>query len=253
MKFLVFVTALLLLACAEKPSSTAVAPSPVVSVVFLDKSGSMALPAEGRQKYEAALKTLVRENLQRTGDRLELYYLHENPAGGRVGTYRITAQLTAADTLNGSPTDAEAARNTYALAVQQEQQRCLRECVAHLSQTNSGESRKGTAVLASVSVLLELAAKAPSPSRVRACYLSDMIESGTGRDFHRQPPPDAPTAISWAKADAATLAKPATPLERVQLVLPFSPTASSRENNPQVRQYWQTLFNELGVGEVVFE
>jgi hypothetical protein len=84
---------------------------------------------------------------------------------------------------------------------------------------------------------------------VKVYYFSDMIESVKGsdrRDFHIKPPKDDSQAEQEAKADIKKLEKYAIGSPQVTIVSPFEPTASTKENNPHVTHYWQTLFQELG-------
>jgi hypothetical protein len=75
-----------------------------------------------------------------------------------------------------------------------------------------------------------------------------MIESVRGagrRDFHTSPPATDAQAEDWARADVKQLEQHTIGNPQVTIVSPFEPTASSRENNPHVTHYWQTLFQEL--------
>jgi hypothetical protein len=83
---------------------------------------------------------------------------------------------------------------------------------------------------------------------VRVYYFSDMIESVKGvnrRDFHIHPPTNDAQAEEWAKADLKQVEKYAIGSPSVTIISPFEPTASTKENNPSVTYYWQTLFQEL--------
>ena len=80
-----------------------------------------------------------------------------------------------------------------------------------------------------------------------------MIESMRGaerRDFHKQGPQNNDQAQEWAKTDAQKLKENNLNAAQIKILLPFEPTASTRENNPTVTLYWKTLFQELGAGNI---
>jgi hypothetical protein len=220
----------------------------VASVVFFDKSLSVN-PSDAfiRQKYQQALTKLIADNITQKGDRLEVYFIHDNTAKGKA--LERVAQSEKEDVSSANQTDAEAAQTSFEVSLQKEQQKFLREAYTLLVTPNASRSNRYTDILASLPILDRLAER---NLQVRAYYFSDMVESMPGanqRDFQQTPPRSTEQAETWAKQDAERL-KPALPhLATVEtyLVLPFAPTASSKLNNPHVTEYWETLFRELGV------
>ena len=115
-----------------------------------------------------------------------------------------------------------------------------------LNQQNTGASNLSTDIWASLPVI---AKAGEAGSQVKVYYFSDMIESVKGanrRDFHTNPPISDEQAEADAKTDMKKLQQYAIGSPQVTIVSPFEPTASTKENNPHVTHYWQTLFQELG-------
>ena len=245
--------------CGHDTSQTeqaTAAPTPVHSLVFLDKSVSVHTEKDFvRQKYEKALADLIEQNIRGEGDRLSLYFVHENTTKAKALELRSTAHREEASAMNA--TDAEAAQTEFEVVLQKERQRFLQQALAQLALTNHQESRQTTDLWASLEVISKVA-KADESTRVY--YFSDMVESVKAvgrRDFHLHPPASAEEAERWAKADAPVLKKQIGParLQTVQIamVLPFEPTSSTKQNNPTVTHYWETLFELLGVEKALEE
>ncbi|MCY7351774.1 MAG: hypothetical protein LH606_14100 [Cytophagaceae bacterium] len=220
------------------------------SLVLLDKSVSInANDPYIRQKYQQALATLISENIKRKGDRLDVYFIHDNTAKAKA--LERVCQSEKEDVSSANQTDAEAAETSFAVSLQKEQAKFQREATAQLAAPNPSSSNRYTDILASLPVANRLAERG---FRVKTYYFSDMIESMRGtnrRDFHTAPPASSAQAESWARQDAERL-KPTLPkLTEVEFytILPFQPTASSKTNNPNITLYWETLLRELGVSK----
>lgn len=231
-----------LLSTEEK---TSVPDAPVHTLVFLDKTQSVNVnEAFVQQKYRQALNDLVERNMANKGDRLEIYFIHENTAKARALSLVVNSEKEAIE--NANPTDREASETAFQMSLQREKGIFLRQAMAKLNQQNTGTSNQATDIWASLPIIAKAAADG---ALVRVYYFSDMIESVKGsdrRDFHRQPPTDDAEAEAWAKADAKKMAQYALSSPEVTVISPFEPTASTKENNPHVTRYWQVLFEELG-------
>eukprot|EP01034_Spumella_vulgaris_P025041 gene25041-31451_t len=57
-------------------------------------------------------------------------------------------------------------------------------------------------------------------------------------------------AEEWAKADAENYKLYNLTNAQISIILPFSPNSSSKENNPNVTDYWKVYFETLGVSGV---
>ena len=239
--------------CSERSDQTK-ANTPIHTLIFMDKSLSLNTnQAYAAQKYDGVLNAIVANNIRATGDRITVYFIHENTAKARALSLVVRSEMD--DVGNASPTDAETAEMTFELSIQREKTRFKKQLQSKLAQINKALSNQRTDVLASIPLIADAGADGQA---VKVYYLSDMVESmvspGDGsvtrRDFHKNPPANEAQADEWAKNDAklfdaATLGSP-----QIYVALPFEPTASRRVNNPLITRYWQTMFGALGVEEV---
>lgn len=250
MKLVTVLCCLLLLcaACSSEKAKTA-PDAPTYTLIFMDKSVSVnANRTFINQKYQQAINDLVEQHVKRKGDKLEVYFIHENTAKARALTLTTRAEVD--DVRSASPTDREAAQTAFDLALQREKAVFKRQIDAKLAQQNTAASNQKTDIWASLPVI---AKAAESGATVNVYYLSDMIESASGpgrRDFGKQPPAGQAEAAEWAKIDAEQLKQYVIGSPAITMILPFEPTSSVKENNPAVTHYWQTLFGELGATQV---
>ncbi|CAG5011908.1 hypothetical protein DYBT9275_05052 [Dyadobacter sp. CECT 9275] len=238
--------ATLLFACgSEKEKPQAVPDAPVYTLVFLDKTQSVNVnKVYVGQKYRQVLTDIVENNMKNKGDKLEVYFIHENTSKARALSLTVRSEM---DNLEGAnATDKEGIETAFQLSLQKEKSIFLRQAMIKLNQQNTGASNQSTDIWASLPVI----AKAnESGAQVKVYYFSDMIESVKGadrRDFHISAPSNDEQAEQEAKADSKKLEQYVIGSPEVTIVSPFEPTASSKENNPHVTHYWQTLFQELG-------
>ena len=239
---------ILLAACSAKKDRPVATDEPSYTVFFIDKSLSNqpgGVKSEAHTTYERAVREAIDQNVHQKGDRVAVYFVHDNTAKARA--LSLTARTPLPDLEGASPTDRDAAQTDYELQLTREQASLQRQVLAKLDQPNAGHSNQHTDLWGSLDVL----AQANESGRtVRAYYLSDMVESMTGpgrRDFHKTPPATTAQADEWAKTDSKLLgAQYAIGSPRIRLVLPFSATASAQENKPTITRYWHTLFEALG-------
>ena len=241
---------LLLSACSSDGDKTKVSTNePIYTLIFLDKTRSVNVNnAFVARKYQQALSEIIDQNIRQKGDKLEVYFIHENTSKARALT--ITARTEMEDVEAASATDREAAETEFDLTLNREKAQIRQRVFQQLGAQNTGASNQETDIWASLPVI----AKAnESGATVSVYYLSDMIESVKGptrRDFHVKPPKDNAQADEWAKADAGQLKRYTIGSPTITMILPFEPNASVKQNNPAVTQYWQTLFSDLGAGTV---
>jgi len=256
--FYVYLIGLLLLAgCGESETKTP-PPTPIQNIVFLDKSTSAGggFTEFALQKYNRALKDMVANNIRGKGDRLDIYYIHENTSKAEAFSGTSKAAISE-DTTDISPTDKEAIRNDFDLTLRKERTEFQNQALRHLLAENATATNQQTDIWATLEVIKRIADTA---SIVKVYYLSDMIESAKGtnrRDFHINPPKSREQALEWARTDVNLLKKDyqSIPFDKITiyLVLPFEPTSTSRENNPNVTYYWEELFSLLGYKKRVEE
>ncbi|WP_338874434.1 hypothetical protein WBJ53_02330 [Spirosoma sp. SC4-14] len=239
-----------LLACSGDSDKASVnTEGPIYTLIFLDKTRSVNTnKAFVAQKYQQAITDIIEQNIRQKGDRLDVYFIHENTSKARA--LNITVRSEMDDVSAASPTDRETAETEFAMSLTREKTQIRQRVLQQLVAQNTGSSNRETDIWASLPVM----AKAnETGATVKVYYLSDMIESVKGpgrRDFQITPPKDNAQAEQWAKADAEQLKKYQIGSPDITMILPFEPNASVKENNPAITQYWQTLFSELGVGTV---
>lgn len=246
---LLFLALIALVACSSDKDKPQKVDEPIYTLIFLDKTRSVNVDASFvRQKYQRALTSIIEENIRQKGDKLAVYFIHENTAKARA--LNLTARTEMEDVSAASPTDREAAETEFGLALNREKATIRQRVLQQLVAQNTGASNQQTDIWASLPVIEQAN---ETGATVKVYYLSDMVESVKGldrRDFHVRPPTGNAQADEWAKTDAKQLKRYTLGSPNITLILPFKPDASVRENNPAVTQYWQTLFTELGVGIV---
>ncbi|WP_228713476.1 hypothetical protein [Arundinibacter roseus] len=219
-------------------------PAPIHTLVFLDKTQSVNVnQAFVQEKYRQALGDIVEQNMTNKGDKLEVYFIHENTSKAKALSLTVRSEKEGIQ--NANATDQEAIETAFQLSLQREKGIFLRQSLVKLNQQNTGSSNQATDIWASLPII---AKAAESGAEVRVYYFSDMIESVKGadrRDFHTTPPTDDAQAKGWAQTDSKKFEQYAIGAPQVTVVSPFEATASTKENNPHVTHYWQTLFQEL--------
>lgn len=219
--------------------------APVHTLIFLDKTQSVNVNQNFVQaKYRQALNDIIASNMANQGDKLEIYFIHENTSKARALSLTVHSEKEGME--NANATDRETIETAFQMSLQREKTIFLRQVLSKLNQQNTGASNQATDIWASLPII---AKAAEDGAQVRVYYFSDMIESVKGagrRDFHTNPPADDAQAEAWAQADAKKMEQYALGTPEVAVVSPFEPTASTKENNPHVTHYWQTLFQELG-------
>ncbi|MGA0556989.1 hypothetical protein ACO2Q8_10085 [Larkinella sp. VNQ87] len=233
----------------KESGSNAPKTDPVYTLIFLDKSVSVnPNKAFVAQKYQMAVNEIIEQNIKNKGDKLEVYFIHENTSKARA--LSVTARSEMDDVSSANATDREAAQTSFDLSLGREKAAIRQRVLQQLATPNASASNKETDIWASLPVI----AKAnESGATVKVYYLSDMVESvysAGRRDFHKTPPKDNAQADAWAKGDAGKLKQYTIGSPDIVMILPFAPDASVKQNNPAVTQYWQTLFQELGAGNV---
>ena len=235
--------------CFSEEKKAAVTAGPIYTLVFMDKTQSVNVnKAFVAQKYQQILSDLVEQNIRQKGDKIEIYFIHENTQKARA--LSITSRTEVEDVSAMNATDREAAETTAGLMLERERMVILKQVMSKLAIQNVGTSQRHTDIWASLPVI---AKAAESGAEVKVYFLSDMIESMRGanrRDFHVTPPQNNAQADTWAKTDAKQLQQYALNASEIKIALPFEPTSSTQENNPTVTQYWSTLLQELGAGSV---
>jgi hypothetical protein len=235
--------------CSSEKEKKPIVDSPIYTLIFMDKTRSVDInEAFVSQKYQQILSDLIAQNVRQKGDKVEVYFIHENTSKAKA--LSLTCRTETEDVSAMNATDREGSQTTFGLMLEREKMIFTRQITSKLAIQNLSASRQNTDIWGSLPVIAKAAEKG---MEVKVYYLSDMIESmnGTGRrDFHHNAPSSNQEAETWAKADAKTLKNYALGAADIKIALPFEPTSSTRENNPTITVYWNILLQELGAMSV---
>ncbi len=253
LNYIALFACLFLYACSgSSDKARPITDEPVYTLIFIDKTRSVNINKTFvAQKYQQALTGIIEQNIRQKGDKLAVYFIHENTSKARA--LSVTTRTEMDDVSDASPTDREAAETEFNLTLSREKAQIRQRVLQQLVVQNAGASNQETDIWASLPVIAKVNETGVT---VKVYYLSDMIESVKGadrRDFQVKSPKDNAEAGQWAKADAEQLKRYIIGSPDITMILPFEPNASVKENNPAVTQYWQTLFSELGVDKVAEE
>ena len=255
-QYLFFIpTTALILSCSDAGKKyEEVEEAKTCSMIFIDKSVSVNINKKFiNEKYTKVINQLIDENIKAKGDKLEVYFVHENTGKGKAT--ELVCRTEKGDLTGASSTDSEAIATEYGMSLDKERSIFKKIIFAQLASQNTSSSKNSTDLLASLPLIDKEISKGYS---VKVYFLSDMVESMTApnrRDFHTNPPIDDAAAVGWAREDVVGLKSTLPNMSSAQIFIakPFEPTASRKKNNPAISAYWQRLFMELGVSSEVVE
>jgi hypothetical protein len=236
----------------EKPVITTKKSENIYSLIFIDKTVSVSLKDTfTRKKYEKALEDIINQNVRQKDDKIEVFFIHENTSQAKVFTQTAKAEMK--DTTGLNPTDILAVKNSYKVALKREKNKIVERCKEALLDPNTTPTKQYTDIWAVLPIIDKRNAKKKENTKLKVYLLSDMVESMPGlerRDFYKRPPFSKQEAQFWAEKDAKKFAD--IELEDVEIyyVLPFSPTSTTNQNNPDVLSYWEILLSKLGLEEL---
>lgn len=218
-------------------------PKTTALLFFVDKTASVDFGNEFvAQKYQTALQQVIQDNIQHTGDQIEMYYVHENTAKSRCLNLQVRASKDETEGMN--VTDLEAAQSMFDLQLKKEKQIFTNRAMAKMMFANTNASKKETDLLSSIGIINR---KCQEVDQVKVFYFSDMVESqDNGIDFHKNPPKSSQEASELAQKSLANFSDALLSNAEINVLLPFEATSSSAENNPNVGVFWQAIFEELG-------
>ena len=255
-QYLIFIpTTALILSCSDAGKKyEEIEKAKTCSMIFIDKSVSVNINKKFiSEKYTKVLNQLIDENIKAKGDKLAVYFVHENTGKGKA--VELVCRTEKGDLAGASSTDSEAITTEYGMSLDKERSIFKKIVLAQLASQNTSSSKNSTDLLAALPLIDKEIAKGYN---VKVYFLSDMVESMNApnrRDFHINPPFDDAAAVGWAREDAVGLKSILPNIGSVQIFIakPFEPTASRKKNNPAISTYWQRLFMELGVSTEVVE
>lgn len=237
-----------ILSCSEKKTEQKKADSPPIhTLIFIDKTASVDVEKPFiAQKYQQALTSIIEANVNKSGDKFEIYYIHENTSKGRCLSLMCRTEMDNTEGMNA--TDLEAIKTSYDLSIRKERNFVIKQALVRLNAQNENASNLETNILSSIPIIANAAA---TQALVKVYYLSDMVESvKNGRDFQIKPPKDNAEAEAWAKSDAEKYKNYALNSPDISMILPFDPMSSSKVNNPTITYYWSKFFENMGVMSV---
>lgn len=250
------ISAMLFFSCSkqeqEKPLQIVNKANNIHSLVFIDKTVSVSLSDTfTRIKYEKALQDIVNQNIRQKDDKIEVFFIHENTSQAKVFTQTAKAEMK--DTAGLNPTDIQAAKNNYQVALKRERNKMINRCKDALLDPNTTFTKQYTDIWAVLPIIDKRNAKKKENTNLKVYLLSDMVESMPGlerRDFYKRPPFSKQEAQAWAEKDAKKFAD--IELEDIEIfyLLPFSPMSATNQNNPNVLTYWEILLGKLGLEEL---
>lgn len=224
------------------------------SMIFMDKSISVNVNKKFiNEKYTKIISQLIDENVKANGDKVEVYFVHENTGKGKAAD--MVCRTEKDEMVGASSTDSEAISTEYTMSLAKEKSVFKKIVLAQLVLQNVSSSKYSTDLWAALPLIDKAVAKGYN---VKVYFLSDMVESMKNtnrRDFHSNPPVDDAAAVGWAREDVIAMKPNLTNigLAQIFIVKPFEPTASRKKNNPAISAYWQRLFMELGVANEATE
>ncbi len=234
--------------CGSESSPDENEPAFTHTLVFLDQSVSAAGDTSARALFADSLRHIVHQHLDRPGDRLSLFLVHEKTLS-KAHRVNVTNDVDPLEEKEFSDEQAlEKAR--FQNEIEQFLQKATTRLQNFLASPPPTSSRWtdlwGTLGVAST----ELAENA---GEKHLYYLSDMFESMPGpgrRNFDERPPQSRAQAQRWAQADADTLdtfmiLNP----DRLQdaQVRVLLGTLATKPHAQDIKFYWLTLFEELGL------
>ena len=126
-------------ACNLLPAdqTTSAPDAPVHTLVFLDKTQSVNVnEAFVQQKYRQALNDIVSHNMAHKGDKLEVYFIHENTSKAKALSLTVRSEKEGIE--NANATDREAIETAFQMSLQREKGIFLRQAMTKLNQQNTG-------------------------------------------------------------------------------------------------------------------
>jgi hypothetical protein len=246
---LALLVAALLTACGDESSSDAAQPPKKThTLVFLDQSVSTGGHPEARALFADSLRHIVHQHLRTPGDRLSLFLVHQKTLSK---AHRINLKNDVDPLRQKEFADEQALEQAR---FRKETEQFLQRATTRLQEflkSPPPTSAEWTDLWGTLGVAsTELS---PNADAHRLYYLSDMFESMPGparRNFDRRPPQSRTQARRWAQADADTL-DTFMILRRDRLrkahVRVLLGTLATKPHAQDVKFYWRTLFQELGL------
>lgn len=237
-----------LVGCGSDPPADAKEPASTHTLLFLDQSVSAAGDTTARALFADSLRHVVHQHLDRPGDRLSLFLVHEKTLS-KAHRVNVTNEV--------SPREEKEFPDEQALEkarFQNETEQFLESATKRLQDFVASPpptSSQWTDLWGTLGVATTELGEDAGEKHVY--YFSDMFESMPGparRNFDERPPQSRAQAQRWARADADTLDtfmvlnRDRLQDARIRVLLG---TLATKPHAQDVKFYWLTLFDELGL------
>lgn len=221
---------------------------PLQTFVFYDLSASSALDARTDLLFRESLAALPDEALSCQGDALRGFLVHAQTRG-KIDRIEVVHTVAPPDTLGVSKMRAATAKTRYEAAMTSLRSDASQKLLALVNTNVPAGFRRQTDVIGAMEVISDELERHPD-SRGRVYFFGDMHESTPAtRDFDQRPPTTRAEAEAWADADTAVLGRMSIDPGRLGdvEVHVFLGGLAAKPNAPEVRIYWERLFQNAGL------
>jgi len=234
--------------CGDAASSEVEPPPSRHTLLFIDRSSSTDAYPRAEQIFADSLRRLVRTRMDRPGDRLRLFVVHEKTLSKSPRLDLRNEVRPLEDKPFADEQALEAAR--FKKETEREIAELLDRAQTFVDRAERGAFSEWTDLWGTLGVASE--EMFPDADAV-LYYFSDMFESMPGparRNFDRKPPSDRSQAETWAREDAQRLSdvmivRPER-LQSATVRVVMGPLAT-KANGQHVKFYWLELFDTVGV------
>lgn len=229
-------------------------------MIFMDKTLSVQPDETQIKTFQTKLNELIKEEMSIKGDRTYGLFIHGNTLGVSPffdDTFKESCPQGLSK-LGGF--DREAKISEYTGARSLFRRNCNDALNRSLQTINPDNTKNETDLWGCLEAMSKFFAAAQTGEEEKiAIFISDMVESSRGsnrRDFHRKPPASKAEAENMAVADAQwiieNLAVSKKNLEGTTIRI-WAPVSTTEANSFQfLKYYWERLFEEFGIDQVVY-
>lgn len=196
------------------------------TLLFIDKSASFGQDTSYlMQKYQEQIQLLLQSNMQKKGDQIEVFYVHDNTLKGKC--LDLVVNTPAINESNLNPTDLESATLDFSLQIGKERLAFEKKILEALRLTNTDQSNQMTDLSATLTLMNQ---RNTGNTQVTAYFFSDMIESTrTGLDFHQKKPASPEESKMWASQEAEKYKDVNLQGISIVMVLPYNPMTNAKK------------------------
>lgn len=257
-----FVTALVLVfsvaagGCRSDAPATQESPKEKAekTIVFIDQSVSIDEDSEAGAIYQDSLEHIVESRLDDAGDEIRLYAVNEKTESKAFrAVITNTARKPETKDFNDERVIEEA---RYTREVNQQIEAAKAQVDSFFSGLDEAKQyRRWTDLWGSLPII---SGEAKNEGEITVYYFSDMFESMEGRgrrNFDYILPETKEEAREWAKKDIGRI-KNRYRIDEGRLstvnVRIIPGRLAAKEGGQRVKEYWQTVFQEIGVEDVAY-